>query len=293
MGGEFTYLERHSRTAGLAMTVKRHLVHRQTQFQTLDLFETEDFGKVLTLDGMVMLTERDEAAYHEMLTHVPMLIHPNPRRVLVVGGGDGGILRELLRHPALERVVQVEIDRVVVEVSRTHFPWAEAVYNHPKVTLVVGDAIQYMRKVKGEFDIVIVDSTDPVGPAEGLFNESFYRDVADALNERGIMSGQLGSAFYAADWVGKVTRRLQGIFTHVGVYLAHIPTYPSGLWCLGLASKIIKIDTPPDKVRYDTFSAVLQYYNQQVHSGSFALPEYLKRSIISSQQSVISHQQTD
>jgi spermidine synthase len=280
LGGEFTYLERHSRTAGLMLMVKRHLVHRQSQFQTLDLFETEDFGKVLTLDGMVMLTERDEAAYHEMLVHVPMLIHPNPRKALVVGGGDGGVLRELLRHPTLEKAVQVEIDRAVVDVSREYFPWAEAVYNNPKVTLVVDDAIKYMRQVKGEFDVVVVDSTDPVGPAEGLFNESFYRDVFGALNEQGIMSGQLGSAFYASEWVGMIIKRLRGIFPYVGLYLAHIPTYPSGLWSLGLASKSTKIDTHPDKVRYDTFSHDLKYYNHQVHFGSFMLPEFLKRATV-------------
>src|SRR3990172_6722945 len=137
-GGSLWYHEQHTRSAGLFFRVKRHLGHQQSKFQLVEMFDTEDFGKVLTLDGLVMLTERDEAAYHEMLVHVPMLLHPEPKRVLVVGGGDGGCLRELLRHPGLESALEVEIDADVVEVSRKHFPWAEAAYSHSKVELRVG-----------------------------------------------------------------------------------------------------------------------------------------------------------
>jgi len=274
--GEFWFLERHTDDVGLALRIKRHLTHRRSRYQTIDVFDTYAYGRVLTLDRLIMLTERDEAAYHEMLVHVPMLTHPDPRSVLVVGGGDGGVLRELLRHPTLERAVQVEIDSDVVEVSREFFEWAKEAYEDPRVELVIGDALDYAKGKSGEFDLVIVDSTDPVGPAVGLFESSFYRDVHKALSDDGIMTCQMGSPFYSAERIGDVLAVLSRIFADTGLYLTHVPGYPSGVWGLGIASKGPQVLSGPDEVRYNTIAGVLRYYNPAVHRGSFILPEYLR-----------------
>ena len=277
--GEFWFLERHADDVGLLLRVKRHLTHRQSPYQIIDVFDTYAYGRVLTLDRLIMLTERDEAAYHEMLVHVPMLTHPDPRRVLVVGGGDGGVLRELLRHRSLERAVQVEIDREVVEACREFFPWAAAAFDDPRVELVVGDGLDYVKGVSAEFDLVIIDSTDPVGPAVGLFKLPFYRDVHKALDSDGIMACQIGSPFYSGEWVGNLAVILRQIFSDTGVYLVHVPCYPSGVWSLDIASKGAQIGSGPDEVRYDTMADDLRYYNPAVHRGSFMLPEYLRRKL--------------
>ena len=281
MSGEYLYFEQHNATAGLRLRVKRHLAHKRSKFQIIDLFETEEFGVVMTLDGLVMLTERDECAYHEMLVHVPMLTHPDPRRVLVVGGGDGGTLRELLRHPTLEQVVQVEIDGDVVSLSKKFFPWADAVYRHRKVKLVVDDALKYIAQTKRKFDVILVDSTDPIGPAVGLFDEPFYRKVHRALNPDGILCSQVGSPFYNSSEISQILARLRKLFVQAELYTTHIPTYPSGLWGMAIASKNPKknIRSSLDKVRYNTFKDELKYYNTAIHAGAYMLPEYLKRAL--------------
>lgn len=275
--GGMLFFEAHCPSGGLFLKISRHLVHRRSPYQTIDFFETADYGRVMTLDRLVMLSERDEAHYHEMLVHVPMTAHPQPRRVLVVGGGDGGTLRELLRHPVLERVVQVEIDREVVELSRQFFPWAEAVYDHPKVELVIDDAADYIRNAKEDFDVVVVDSTDPIGPGAALINEEFYRGVARALRDGGLMSCQMGSPFYSGDQIAGVVHGWQRVFADWRLYSVHIPLYPGGVWTMGLAAKSSGSDFSPRKVRYDTISGKMKYYNMDIHKASFVLPEYLRR----------------
>lgn len=275
--GEFWFLERHTPEAGLVLKVKEHILTRRSKFQLIEVFDTYEYGRVMTLDRLIMLTERDEAAYHEMLAHVALLSHENPRQILVVGGGDGGVLREVLKHPSVERVVQVEIDRDVVDVCREYFAWGEDTYSHPKVDLVIVDAIDYVADTKNSFDVVIVDSTDPVGPATPLFTEPFYRNVHKALTDGGLMTFQAGSPFYSSERIGVIVNMLRGFFEQAGLYVTYVPSYPSGVWGLGIASKHHNNFQNFDKVRYNTISDGLKYYNPDIHKGAFMLPEYIRQ----------------
>lgn len=279
MDGEFWFLERHTDNAGMMLAVREYIYSHRSKFQLIEIFDTFEYGRVLTLDRLIMLSERDESAYHEMLVHVPMFVHPSPERVLVVGGGDGGILREVVKHPGLELAVQVEIDEEVVNACREYMPGIASAYDHPKVQLVIEDALVYLRDVREPFDVVIIDSTDPVGPAVSLFEAPFYRDVFNALGVNGVMTCQLGSSIYNLDRISDVVKQLRGIFTEAQLYMAHVPTYPSGLWFLGIASKGKLIQQRPDEVRYRTLKHNFNYYNNSIHSGSFMLPEYIKRAL--------------
>ncbi|MFC2150269.1 polyamine aminopropyltransferase [Calditrichota bacterium] len=277
--GEFWFTEPHTPNAGLTLKVKKQLYHRQSEYQLVEMFQTYDFGIMMTIDKLVMLTERDEAAYHEMIVHVPALMHPAPKTALVVGGGDGGTLRELIRHPSIERAVQVEIDEAVVEASRRHFPWAEEVYQNSRVELIIDDALKYVKETRDRFDIVVVDSTDPVGPAVKLFEENFYSNVRDCLTENGLMSCQIGAPFYHLEHVQETLETIRRVFGNGELYLAHMPGYPSGLWSLGLASKQLPLDTPPDLQRLKAMIGDLRYYNEDLHSGAFALPQYVRKQV--------------
>ena len=279
MDGEFWFLERHSKNAGLMLAVREHIYSHKSRYQLIEVFDTFEYGRILTLDRLIMLSERDESAYHEMLVHVPMFIHPSPKRVLVVGGGDGGTLREVVKHPGLELAVQVEIDEEVVNVCREYMPGIASAYDHTKVRLVIQDALVYLKGAEDTFDVVIIDSTDPIGPAASLFEIPFYRDVFKALREKGVMTCQLGSSIYNLDQIVNVLKQLQSIFTGAQLYMTHVPTYPSGLWTLGIASKGKLFHQNPDEVRYRTMKDQFNYYNNSIHFGSFMLPEYIKRAL--------------
>ncbi len=279
--GQTWFTEYHTSHAGLTLRITEHLARKQSPYQLIEVMETVEYGTLLTLDGLVMITDRDEHVYHEMMTHVPMLAHPNPKRVLVVGGGDGGCLREIVKHPSVEKVTQVEIDGDVVELCKTHFPDIAQAYKNNKVELVIGDAIDYLRRYKGEFDVAIIDGSDPVGPAVGLFERSFFSDVYDALRPDGIMSCQIGSPLYSQDRIASTIKHWREVFTEARAYLAHIPTYPSGAWCLGLAAKEPGGSSQqPDQVRFLTFSQSLRYYTLDIHRAAFALPADLARAVI-------------
>ncbi len=279
MDGELWFLERHSEHAGLMLGVREHISSRKSKYQLIEVFDTYEYGRVLTLDRLIMLSERDESAYHEMLVQVPMFIHPSPKRVLVVGGGDGGILREVVKHPGLELAVQVEIDEEVVNVCREYLPGIAAAYNHPKVRLVIQDALVYLKNVEETFDVVIIDSTDPVGPAVSLFESPFYRDVFSVLGDYGLMTCQLGSSIYNLRRIAHIFKELRNIFTNAEPYLTHVPTYPSGLWTLGIAYKGNFFSRKLDEVRYRTLKDQFNYYNDSIHVGSFMLPEYIQRAL--------------
>jgi len=277
--GQTWFTEYHTGNAGLTLRISCHLARRQSPFQLIEIFNSVEYGRMLTLDGLVMLTERDEYVYHEMMVHIPLLIHPDPKRVLVVGGGDGGCLREIVKHACVEKAVEVEIDRDVVELCKEHFPSIASAYDNPKVELVIGDAIDYLQNVSGQYDVAVIDGSDPVGPAEGLFKRSFFQNIADSLKPGGIMSCQLGSPFYSLDRIRETVAHWRGIFADARIYLAHIPTYPSGVWAFGVASKEVDgTSKNPDRVRYLTFAAGLKYYNLDTHQGAFSLPERVRRA---------------
>jgi len=273
------FCEFYSPGSGFQMKVNEHLAHEKSPFQVIDMYRTEDFGIVMALDDMVMVTERNEYAYHEMLIHVPLLAHPNPKQVLVVGGGDCGSLREIIKHPSVERAVQVEIDPVVVELSKKYYNWVNPTLANSKVELIIGDALDYVKSTANKFDVVIVDSSDPIGPAEGLFREPFYRDVFRILNDDGIVSSQLGSPFFHAKEIGELITMYRKIYPIAGLYTTYTPEYPSGLWGLGVASKQIDPTRLSSSERYEAVRESLRYYNPRVHHAAFVLPEYIRQQI--------------
>lgn len=257
----------------------------QSDFQKVSVYKTLAYGNMLTLDGMVMTTEKDEYVYHEMITHVPMLTHPNPKRALVIGGGDGGTARELLKHEGLEEVVMVEIDEKVIEASKMHLPTIAAALDHPKLNLIIDDGIKYVNdSADGSFDLVIVDSTDPVGPAEGLFTVEFYKEVHRILSADGIMVTQSESPRFNSKVFKEIYQTYRGIFGQDSVhcYLAYIPTYPTGMWSFSYSSKgkahpLVGLNE--DIATAFTNQNKLKYYNEGIHKAAFALPSFVKEMI--------------
>jgi len=257
----------------------------QSDFQKVSIFKTQAYGNMLTLDGMVMTTEKDEYVYHEMITHVPMLTHPNPKRALVIGGGDGGTARELLRHKGLEEVVMVEIDDKVIEASKMHLPSIASALDHPKLNLIIDDGIKYVNEAADEsFDLVIVDSTDPIGPAEGLFTVEFYSQVHRILTKDGIMVTQSESPRFNNKVFKEIYQTYRGIFgqDNVHCYLAYIPTYPTGMWSFSYSAKgNVHPLNEFEEARAKTFSEAnqLKYYNEGIHRAAFSLPSFVKEMI--------------
>ncbi len=241
--------------------------------------DTAPFGRMLILDDAIQTTLVDEAAYHEMLVHVPMLSHPNPRNVLIIGGGDGGALRRVLEHPVAQ-VLQVEIDEAVIRLSRELLPEiSSGAYDDPRAEVIVGDGIAFLETHTGEFDVILIDSTDPVGPAEGLFSTAFYESVRQALRAGGVMASHCGSPLLMADGWLRTISTLEGVFQIVEPYLAYIPAYPGGLWGMVAASESRSVRFP-EPARLNELSVGLErltYYTPELHSASFALPATLTR----------------
>lgn len=262
------FSERYSDNLQLSFRIKDQLLSVKTDFQRIDLFDTYDFGKLLTIDGTVQLTDRDEFVYHEMITMVPYYFTSRkPEKALIIGGGDGGAAKTLLGL-GLKRIVNVEIDNQVVEVSRKYFPELSSAFNDSRVELIVGDGIKYMKDSKEKFDIIIIDSTDPVGPAEGLFNESFYRDARKALAEGGVIVTQSGSPFYQPNAIKFAYRGMKPVFKEVKPYTAFIPTYPSGFWSFTIASDS-GLKPRDEEIRAG------QYFNREILTGAFSLPQFV------------------
>ena len=273
------FTEEDSGASRLGLRVRAHLHREQSTYQTLDVYDTAFFGRVLTLDGCVMFTERDEFVYHEMLSHVPLTSIPDPRDVLVIGGGDCGILREVLKHPSVARAVQCEIDERVTEVCAEFFPWVHAVRRDPRAELAFEDGIAYVERHTGAFDLVVIDSTDPVGPAVGLFSREFYAQVARALKPGGVMVAQTDSPHWGAGLVGDIYAEIGQAFAEVHPYMGFIPTYPSGSWCWAYASADRTPGTYFDEARAREISKSCSYFNPSIQSAAFALPTFAARAV--------------
>ena len=261
--------------------VSKVLFHGKSEFQTIDVVETKAYGTMLLLDGLVMITDADEFIYHEMIAHVPICHHPAPKRIVVIGGGDGGTVRELLKHNDVEEIILCEIDEMVINASREHFPQVAGCLfeNNPRVKVRVGDGIAFMKELRNEVDIILVDSTDPIGPGEGLFSREFYRDVAAALRPGGIMAAQSESPWFGEDALGRIHRNISGGFKFRKSYVAPIPTYPRGSWSWTMAAQ-----TPiePNKFDIKRFAAVepsLKYLSEDLMTGTFALPKFFSDKI--------------
>ena len=272
------FSEMHTKNAKFSIRVNRQLVSLQSEFQRLDVFESPDFGRFLTLDGYMMLTEKDEFIYHEMIVHVPLAVHPNPERVLVIGAGDGGVVRELTRYDSVRCIDLVEIDREVVRVCKEYLPFTASKLDDPRVNICYQDGLKFIRGCREDSDIVIVDSTDPFGPGEGLFTKEFYGNCYKALKEDGIMVNQHESPFYENDAIAmqRAHKRIVESFPISKVYQAHIPTYPSGHWLFGFASKKYHPVKDMDAARWNALNLETKYYNSELHVGSFALPNYVE-----------------
>ncbi|GMA57503.1 spermidine synthase [Alicyclobacillus sacchari] len=268
----FTELQNENLSIGLR--IEKTIHSERTEFQQLDVYQTAQYGKLLVLDGCVMTTDRDEFVYHEMLAHVPLHTHPNPKRVLVVGGGDGGIIREVIKHPSVERAVLAEIDGRVIEASKTYFPQIAAGLSDPRVDVQVVDGIRYVEEHPGEFDVILIDSTDPVGPAVGLFSKSFYESVFAALKPDGLMAAQTESPFVNQELIRRVYGDVARTFPIAKLYLAFVPTYPTGMWSFTMGSKTHR----PEDVKAVRVEDT-KYYNLGIHHAAFALPNFAKELV--------------
>lgn len=271
MGIWFT--EKQTANFGITAKINQTLADLTTDFQDLQILDTEEWGNMLVLDDMVMTTEKDEFVYHEMVAHVPLFTHPNPKRVLVVGGGDGGVIREVLKHKTVEKATLVDIDGEVIEYSKKFLPSIAGSLDDPRVEVLVDDGFMYIAKSECEFDVILVDSTEPVGPAVNLFSQGFYAGISRALKEDGIFVAQTDNPWFKADLIHQVFHDVKEIFPVTKLYTANIPTYPSGLWTFTMGSKIHS----PLKVKEERFTEIeTKYYTPELHFASFALPKFVK-----------------
>ncbi len=264
--------EYHTPENGIFFKAKRRLLAEKSPYQKIEIFDTDFFGRVLFLDGLVQTTTKDEFFYHEMLVHPAMLSHPKPQEVLVIGGGDGGALREVLRYP-VNRAVLVEIDDRVVEACKKFFPGLSSALHDRRVQLEIADGNKHIRKSARKFDVIVVDSSDPVGPSAVLHQREFYVRLKGCLNPGGIVAAQAGSPLYYLGHLRKKIAFLRRLFKFASFYLGPVPTYPGGLWCyVFLSEKINPLKRPKKEP-----PAGLKYYNLDIHRAAFALPEFLRK----------------
>lgn len=284
---ELWFSEFHAPDVKHSIKVKRHLYSETSDYQQIDIFETFEFGRVLALDGDVMLTERDEFIYDEMITHVPMSVHPNIRDILIIGVDDGGVVGQLTRYKTVERIDLVEMDPLVLDACRKYLPENSSQLNDSRVNIYFDNALRFIRRCKEEYDLIIVDSPDPFGPSEGFFTREFYGICYNALKSDGIMVNQQGSPFYKhdAEAMKRSHKRIASTFPVSRVYQAHIPTYAAGYWLFGFASKKYH---PIDDLNAEKWLALhltTQYYTTKLHIGSFYLPAFLERMLEEVEQS--------
>lgn len=273
------YTENHTENVKFSIRVDRQLASEQSDFQRIDIFESQEFGKILTLDGYLMVTEKDEYIYHEMITHIPMATNPDIRKVLVIGAGDGGTVRELTKYNCIEKIDMVEIDEMVVELCKKYIPQTACKLDDPRVNIHFQDGLRFVRSAEaGEYDLIIVDSTDPFGVGEGLFTKEFYGNCYKALSDDGILVNQHESTFYSsyANSMKRAHSRIKQFFPTALVYQAHIPTYPSGHWLFGFASKKYDPRTDLKADWWNSLGIKTRYYNTILHQGCFAIPNNVR-----------------
>ncbi|ANU27429.1 spermidine synthase [Planococcus versutus] len=269
----FWYTEKQTENFGITMKINKTLHTEQTEFQYLEMAETAEWGNMLFLDGMVMTSEKDEFVYHEMVAHVPLFTHPHPENVLVVGGGDGGVIREILKHPSVKKATLVDIDGKVIEYSKKFLPTIASGLEDSRVEVIVGDGFMHIAESDNEFDVIMVDSTEPVGPAVNLFSKGFYAGISKALKEDGIFVAQSDNPWFKADLIKQVQSDVKEIFPITSMYLANIPTYPSGLWAFTIGSKKYN----PLEVPAERFHEIdTKYYTPELHNAAFVLPKFVK-----------------
>lgn len=270
------YNELHNGQSGLTLKVERIIESKKSEFQRIDIIENKDFGKLLVLYGSLMICDNDNNSYNEMISHVPLLVHPSPKEVLIIGGGDCGTLTETMKHPEVEKCTMCEIDKMVVETVRVHFPYLTVGLDDPRAKVIYQDGKVFIEKGAERYDVIILDLSDPVGPAAELFQKTFYQKVFDRLADDGILVAQTESPFYNQKTVKAIFRNLREIFPIVKMYTCFMPIYPSGLWSFAFCSKKYDPIADFDHKRYSRLNMRTRYYNAETHKAAFALPEYIK-----------------
>jgi len=278
---ELWYSQRQTENITFSIKVRQHLFTARSRYQQVDVFDSEEMGRFLIIDGIVMLTSKDEFIYHDMIVHVPMATNPSIKRVLVIGGGDGGTVRELTRYPSIERIDMVEIDEVVVQACKQYLPNTAGKLDDKRVTIHFQDGSAYVRDTNNQYDLIIVDSTDPIGPGEGLFTNEFYQNCFRALTNDGILVNQCESPFYEknAREMRRAIAKIKRLFPIAEVYQYNMPTYPSGHWLFGFASKKFHPVRDFQPEVWKSFGLNTRYYNTDVHTASFMLPTYVREQI--------------
>lgn len=266
-------------TENVALNIRAKEVKRiKSKYQEIIVLDSYEFGKMLILDGLIQTTEKDEFIYHEMLSHPAMLLHPEPQNILVIGGGDGGTVREILKHPSIEQVHLCEIDEEVIIVSEKYFPSISEKLRDPKVKIFIEDGNSFLDEKENYYDVIILDSSDPVGASEILFQENFYKKVKKALKENGILAAQTESPILQEEHFKNAVSNIKKVFRNVGVYLAFIPTYPSGMWSFTVASETI--DVKNKKIEQENISKLkTKYFSDKLSNCLFSLPKFVEEMI--------------
>ena len=262
---------------GIAIKKKEVLFSGQSEFQKVEVIDSDSIlGKFLTLDDLMMCTEGDEHHYHEMIGHVPMMHHSNPKSVLVIGGGDGGTVREVLKHKTVEKVVLCEIDGMVIDACKEFLPSMASELDNPKVEVKVEDAIEFIKDKVDEYDVILIDSTDPMGPGEGLFTEEFYTNVKKSMRKGGILAAQSESPVVNKEEISKMYKLLKKVFPICSTYTSNIPTYPGGYWAWAFCSMEVEPLSYYAEDRESDIVPSCKIYNREYHNARFALPNYLR-----------------
>jgi spermidine synthase len=255
----------------ISYRIKEVIFSEQSSFQHVMILDTFDFGRMLVLDGVVQTTSIDGHIYNEMISHIPLTIHPNPKKVLIIGGGDCGVAREAAKYESVDQIDMVEIDEMVVKVCKEHLPEVSGNLSDPRVNFIYADGVKFAAEKENEYDVIIVDSSDPVGPAEQLFSKSFYESLHRALKEDGLMVCQSQSPIFHFDVLKQTYQHIDSLFPFTKLYTATVPTYPGGLWSFTLGSKK-HIDIPAGT----TFAKQTKYVNQDILERCFYLPQFVK-----------------
>lgn len=278
---DYWFSEHHTENVKFSVKVDKHLFTMENDMGRVDIFESQEFGKFLAVDGYIIFTEKDEFIYDEMLSHVPMAVNPDARRVLVFGSGDGGVIEEFLKYDTIEKIDLVEVNGGVMEACRRYFPETAECLDDPRVTTYTENALRFIRQTDTMYDIIVVDSAGFYGPGESLLTKEFYGSCFKALTESGIMVNQHQSPFYDEDRqeTQRAHKRILDTFPISRVYQAHIPSYPSGYWLFGFASKKFH---PTDDLKAEKWNSLdigTDYYTTRLHRGCFALPAYVERML--------------
>ena len=275
---EMWFSDQHTANVKFSIRIERQVFGAQSDYQHIDILDSKEFGRILVVDGDLALTEKDEFIYHEMISHVPMAVHPCVKKALVIGGGDGGVVRELAKYDSVEQLDMVEVDPLLVEVCQKYLPKTACRLNDPRVTIYNEDGLRFIRSRENEYDLIIIDSPNPFGAGEGLFTKEFYGSCYKALHEDGIMINQHESPFYSEEAYEcqRIHRKIVDTFPISRVYQAHIPSYPSGHWMFGFASKKYHPIRDLNDVAWNLLGIETRYYVPRLHEGAFALPLYVE-----------------